>query len=93
MHCFKAVLMLLHELNKRCTAVKFVSRLLSHVQKEHPVAVYSELKEHTKNDPNFISIITDDESLVYGCDPETKQQLYHCSSLKHDKFETMSTQC
>jgi hypothetical protein len=59
----------------RRIAAKFVSRLLSNDQKEHRVAVCSELKEQTENDPNFTSaIITGDESLVYGYDPETKQQ-------------------
>jgi hypothetical protein len=47
----------------RCTAANFVPRLLSNDQKEHCVAVCSELKEQTENDPNFIStIITDDDS-------------------------------
>jgi hypothetical protein len=53
-----------------------VSRLLSNDKKEHGVAVCSEHKEQTENDPNFIStIIIGDESLVYGYDPETKQHL------------------
>jgi hypothetical protein len=50
-----------------CIAAKFVPRLLSNDQKEHCVAVCSEIKEQTENDPNFIStIITGDESWVYG---------------------------
>jgi hypothetical protein len=54
---------------------KFLPRLLSNDQKEHHVAICSELEEQTENDPNFIStIITGDESWVYGCDPERKQQ-------------------
>jgi hypothetical protein len=53
-----------------------VPRLLRNDQKEHRVAVCSELKEQIENGPNFIStIITGDESWVYGYDPETKQQL------------------
>jgi hypothetical protein len=52
-----------------------VPRLLSNYQKEHCIAICSELKEQTENDPNFISItITGDESWVYGYDSEMKQQ-------------------
>jgi hypothetical protein len=66
---------LLQDLNMPRIAMKFVPRLPSNDQKEHCVAVCSELKEQTENDPNFIStIITDDESWVYGFNPETKQQ-------------------
>jgi hypothetical protein len=44
-------------------ATKFVPRLLSNDQKEHCIAICSELKEQTENDLNFIfSIITVDES-------------------------------
>jgi hypothetical protein len=44
-------------------------------QKEHRIAVCTELKEQAENDPNFISnIITGDETWVFGYDPETKQQ-------------------
>jgi histone-lysine N-methyltransferase SETMAR len=63
------------ELNMRHIAAKFVPRLLSNDQKEHCVAICPELKEQIENDPVFIStIITGDESWVYGYDPETKQQ-------------------
>jgi hypothetical protein len=66
---------LLEELNMRHIAVKFVPRLLSRYQKEHCIAVSSELKEHTENDLNFIfTIITGDESVVYVYDSEMKQQ-------------------
>jgi hypothetical protein len=59
----------------RLIAAKFVPRLLSNDRKEQRVAICSELKEQTKKDPNFISIIiTGDESWVYGYDPERKQQ-------------------
>jgi histone-lysine N-methyltransferase SETMAR len=61
--------------NELNIAAKFVPRLLSNDQKEHCVAVCSELKDQTENDTYFIStIITGDESWVYGYDPETKQQ-------------------
>jgi hypothetical protein len=62
-------------LNMWHIAAKFVLRLMSNDQKEYRVAVCSERKEQTENDPNFIStIITGDESWVYGYDPGTKQQ-------------------
>jgi hypothetical protein len=66
--------MLMNELNMWRTAAKFVPGLLSNDKKEHHVAVCSELKEQTENDPNFISIMTGYESWVYEYDPETKQQ-------------------
>jgi hypothetical protein len=63
------------ELNMWRIAAEFVLRLLCNDQNEHRVAIHSELKEPNENDPNFIStIITGDESWVYGYDPETKQQ-------------------
>jgi hypothetical protein len=52
-----------------------VPRLLSDDQKAHHVSVCRELKQQARDDPNFISsIITGDETWVYGYDPETKQQ-------------------
>jgi len=60
------------ELNIQCTAAKSVLRLLS---SEYRILVCNELKEKAENNPNFIStIITGDESWVFGYDPETKQQ-------------------
>jgi hypothetical protein len=51
---------LLHELNMGRIAAKYV---LSIDQKEHGVAVCSELKEQTEKDANFIStVISGDES-------------------------------
>ena len=56
-------------------ATGFVPRLLSSDQKEYCIAFCTELKEQAENDPNLISnIITGDESLVFGCDAETKKQ-------------------
>jgi hypothetical protein len=41
---------------------------------EHGLAICSELKEHTANEPNVIStVISDDESWVYGNYPELIQ--------------------
>jgi histone-lysine N-methyltransferase SETMAR len=62
-------------------SAKFVLRLLSDDQRAHRVSVCRELKHQARDDPNFISnIITDDETWVYGHDPETKQQSSQCNS-------------
>jgi len=54
---------------------RFVQKQLRDDKKAHRVAVCSELKQKTRDDPNFISnIITGDETWKYGYDPETKQQ-------------------
>jgi hypothetical protein len=61
----------------RRIATKFVPRLLSNDQKEHRIPVCIELKGKAENDPNFIStIITGDESCVFGHDAETDQQSF-----------------
>jgi hypothetical protein len=57
-----------------CIAEKYVHRLLRNYQKEHHVVICCELKKQTENDPNIITIVTSDESWVYGYNPETKQQ-------------------
>jgi hypothetical protein len=52
-----------------------VPRLLSDDQKALRISVGRELKQQSRDDPNFISnIITGGETWVYGHDPETKQQ-------------------
>jgi histone-lysine N-methyltransferase SETMAR len=59
----------------RRISARFVPRLLSDDQKTHRVSVFRELKQQTRDDPNFIfSVITGDETCVYGYDPEIKQQ-------------------
>lgn len=41
----------------------------------HRIKVCLELKNRIFNYPNFIKpVITDDETWVYGCNPETKAQ-------------------
>jgi hypothetical protein len=66
------------ELNRQRTAAKFVPMLLGSDQKEYCVAVCTEPKEQVENDPSFISnITTDDETWVFGYDPEMKQQSLH----------------
>jgi histone-lysine N-methyltransferase SETMAR len=59
----------------RRISARFVPRLLSDDQKTLRISVCRELKQQARDDPNFISsIITGDETWVYGYDPETKQQ-------------------
>jgi hypothetical protein len=59
-------------LNMRRISARFVIRLLSD---DLRVSVCRGLKQQARDDLNIISnIITDDETWVYGYDPETKQQ-------------------
>jgi hypothetical protein len=61
-------------LNMRCIAAKSVPQLLTNDQKQRCVNMCLELWEKANKDPVFISrIVTDDESWIYGYDPETKQ--------------------
>jgi [histone H3]-lysine36 N-dimethyltransferase SETMAR len=63
------------ELGLRRVSAKFVPRLLSTDQKENRLAVADELFEVANDDPNFMkTVITGDETWVYGYDPETKVQ-------------------
>jgi hypothetical protein len=56
-------------------SVRFLPRLLSDDQKALRVSACRELKQQTRDNPNFISnIITGDETRLYGYDLETKQQ-------------------
>ena len=58
----------------RHVSVKSVPRLLTVEQKDERVSICTVLREQAQNDPNFMSsVITGDESWVYGYDPETKQ--------------------
>lgn len=50
---------------------------LNNEQKVYRVSVSTELKKTLEITPNF-NMITDGESLVYGYDPETKQQSTQC---------------
>jgi len=68
-------------LNMRCISARFMPRLLSDDQKALRVSLCRELKQQARDNPNFISsIITGDETWVYGYDPETNQQLLQCGS-------------
>jgi hypothetical protein len=50
--------------------------MLSDDQKDLRISVCRELKPQARDESNFISsIITGDETWVYGYDPETKQHM------------------
>jgi hypothetical protein len=77
----------------RHTAAKFGPRLLSKGQKEHCIAVCSELEEHTENEPHFIStIITADESWVYGYDRD-EAAIISVEDSKFTATQGSSKQC
>ena len=62
-----------NDLGMRGVTAKFVPRLLSDDQKAGRVTVCREWQEMQASDPDFIdSLMTGDESWVYGYDPETK---------------------
>ena len=66
---------LTEDLGMKRVAEKFVPRLLTPEQKEFRVMTSSDLLETSRDDPSFSSsIITGDETWVYGYDPETKAQ-------------------
>jgi len=66
---------LTEQLNMHRVAAKFVSRVLTHDQKDSRVAICQELKETVINDPTpLLNVITGDESVVYAYDQETKLQ-------------------
>jgi len=57
----------------RCVSAKFLPRLLTAEQKDDRMSICTDLCERAQNDPNFMSsVITGDESRVYGYDLETK---------------------
>ncbi|XP_026818412.1 protein GVQW3-like isoform X2 [Rhopalosiphum maidis] len=59
----------------RRVAAKFVPKLLSGEQKENRKQIATDLLECSESDDFFLkSIITGDETWVYGYDPETKVQ-------------------
>jgi histone-lysine N-methyltransferase SETMAR len=62
------------DLHMRRVSAKLVPRHLTEDQKDDRLSICTNLLEIAKNDANFMSsIITGDESWVYGYDPETKQ--------------------
>ncbi|KAL4092021.1 hypothetical protein QTP88_026604 [Uroleucon formosanum] len=68
-------LILSDALGMKRVSAKLVPKLLTEEQMEHCIEVCLDLKNRVSNDPCFIkSIITSDETWVYGYDPETKVQ-------------------
>ncbi|KAJ4435187.1 hypothetical protein ANN_23763 [Periplaneta americana] len=69
------------DLNMNRVAAKFVPKLLSPEQKDLRRDVAQDLLDTANTDPGFLNtVITGDESWVYGYDPETKRQ---SSQWKH----------
>jgi hypothetical protein len=84
----------------RCISAKSVPRLLSNELKAHHVSFCRELKQQARDNSKFSNIITDDETLVYGYDAETKQQSSQWKlpdspqpKKKCVKFTAMSSPC
>ena len=67
---------LMQDLGMRRVSAKFVPRLLSGKQKQVHLDIAQDLLQTTDDNPVYLnSVITGDESWVYGYDPETKAQL------------------
>ncbi|XP_013792742.1 putative uncharacterized protein FLJ37770 [Limulus polyphemus] len=78
---FSAHSIMTEDLAMKRVAAKFVPKLLTAEQKELRVEVSQDMLDSTNSDPDFMNtIITGDESWVYGYDPETKSQ---SSQWKH----------
>ncbi|XP_037499989.2 protein GVQW3-like [Rhipicephalus sanguineus] len=78
---FSAHSIMTEDLAMKRAAAKFVPKLLTVEQKQLRVEVSQDMLDFTSSDPNFMNtIITGDESWVYGYDPETKCQ---SSQWKH----------
>ena len=59
-----------------CVSAKFVPCVLTEDQKANHLNISQELLDHVSIDENFLkTIITGDETWVYGCDIEIKAQL------------------
>ncbi|BFZ13051.1 hypothetical protein BsWGS_16090 [Bradybaena similaris] len=66
---------LTEDLGMRRVSAKFVPKLLSADQKDNRVSAAADLIDCVENNENFLkTVITGDESWVYGYDPETKVQ-------------------
>ena len=69
------------DLNLRRVSTKFVPKLLTEQQKELQKEISEDMLDLANHDPEFIkTIITGDETWVYGYDPETK---FQSSQWKH----------
>ena len=72
---------LTENLNPRRVSAQFFPKLMTEQQKELRKEISEDMLDLTNHDPEFIkTIITDDETWVYGYDPETKFQF---SQWKH----------
>ena len=72
---------LTEDLNLRRVSAKFVLKLLTEQQKECWKEISEDMLDLANHDPEFIkTIITGDETWVYGYDPETK---FQSSQWKH----------
>ena len=72
---------LTEDLNLRRVSAKFVPKLLMEQQKELRKEISEDMLDVANHDPEFIkTIITGDETWVYGYDPETK---FQSSQWKH----------
>ncbi|KAJ4435632.1 hypothetical protein ANN_18248, partial [Periplaneta americana] len=75
-----------NDLNMNRVAAKFVPKLLSPEQKDLHRDVAQDLLDTANTDPGFLNtVITGDESWVYGYDPETKTQWKHPESPRPKK--------
>ena len=75
-HCI-----LTEDLNLRRVSAKFVPKLLTEQQKELRKEISTDMMDLANRDPEFIkTIVTGDETWVYGYDPDTKFQF---SQWKH----------
>ncbi|XP_077496550.1 histone-lysine N-methyltransferase SETMAR-like [Amblyomma americanum] len=78
---FSARSIITKDLAMKRVAAKFVPKLLTMEQKQLRVKVSQAMLDFTNSDPDFMNtIITGDESWVFGYDPETKSQ---SSQWKH----------
>ena len=72
---------LTEDLRMRRVLAKFVPKLLMEEQKELQKEICKDMLDCTNHDPEFMkTIITDDETWVYGYNPETK---FQSSQWKH----------
>ncbi|GFT41707.1 HTH_48 domain-containing protein [Nephila pilipes] len=76
--------LLREDLNMNRVAAKFVPKLLSPEQKDLRFDVAQDLLDTANTHPGFLNtVISGDESWVYGYDPETKRQ---SSQWKHPDY-------
>ena len=72
---------LTQDLGMRKVSAKFVPRLLSEEQKQVRLDIAQDLLQTTDDNPDYLNtVITGDESWVYGYDPKTKAK---SSQWKH----------